>query len=71
MKITGAEVSFSRKFPTGRYRVESVGVSLRVEFDSELEDTMREIHLAYEKAKEIVEAQAVDVMARSKARLEA
>lgn len=71
MRITGAEVSYSKKFPTGRYRVESVGVSLRVEFDSELENTMREIYEAYEKAKEIVEAQAVDVMERSKARQEA
>ncbi|MBF8294222.1 MAG: hypothetical protein HW389_767 [Bacteroidetes bacterium] len=58
MRIIQAQVSYGRKFPTGRYRMENVGVSLRVEFDSHLEDSMREIYAAYEKAKEIVEVQA-------------
>lgn len=35
-----------------------LGVSLRVELDTVLDDAIREIHQAYEKAKEIAEVQA-------------
>ena len=57
MKITGAEVSHSKRFPTGRYRTEGISVSLRIEIDSDIEDAVREIFAALAKAKQIVEVQ--------------
>ena len=71
IRVVQAGVSYGREFPTGKYRLENVGVSLRVEFDSLLEDTALEIHRAYDQAKEIVETRAKDVIGMSKARIEA
>lgn len=58
MRLIAVEVTYGKKFPTGRYRVENVGVSLRAELDSNLEDGIREIYKLYEQCKEIVEVQA-------------
>ena len=57
MKIIAAEVSHSKRFPTGRYRTEGISVSLRIQIDSDIEDAVREIYAAYAKAKEIVDVQ--------------
>jgi len=58
MRVSKVEVSYGKKFPTGRFRSEWFGIAMTVDIDSNDEtQVIEQIHSAYSNAKDIVRNQ--------------